>query len=144
MLKNSTRRMDILVWIFHVSTSNLSCHLYTSAGDIYIPHFYVDFFYVLKNFTNRTDTLILNIHISTCKSSCYLFTCEVYLRVLSTILHGIFPIQRKIFNRRLVIPVYVFHISTSNLSYCTFSWSCFPPYIPQFHIELFVYVKKFH
>ena len=58
----------------------------------YIPHFYMDFFYVLKNFTNRTDTLILNIHISTCKSSCYLFTSELDLRVLSTILHGLFPI----------------------------------------------------
>ena len=104
MLKNSTRRMDILVWVFHISTSNLSRHLYTSAGDIYIPHFYVDFFYVLKNFTNRIDTLILNIHISTCKSSCYLLTCEVYLRVLSTILHGIFPIQRKIFQQKVGHP----------------------------------------
>ena len=135
--------MDILVWIFHVSTSNLSCHLYTSAGDIYIPHFYVDFFYVLKNFINRIDTLILNIHISTCKSSCYLFTCDVYLRVLSTILHGIFPIQWRIFNRRLDIQMYIFQVSTSNLSCYTFSDSSCLPYIPQLHMEFFYKLKIF-
>ena len=41
VLKNFNKRLDILVWIFHASTSNLSCHLCTSTSDIHIPHFYM-------------------------------------------------------------------------------------------------------
>ena len=59
------------------------------------------FFYVLKNSINRTDILLLIFHISTCRSSCHLYTCEGDLRVPSTFLHGIFPIQWKISNRRM-------------------------------------------
>ena len=60
------------------------------------------FFYVLKNSINRTDILLLIFHISTCRSSCHLYTCEGDLRVPSTFLHGIFPIQWKISNRRML------------------------------------------
>ena len=144
MLKNSTRRMDILVWIFHVSRSNLLCHLYTSAPDIYIPHFYMDFFFVLKNFTNRTDTLISNIHISTCKSSCYPFTCEVYLRVLSTILHGIFPKTMKNFQQKVGHPsVYFphFHIQLIMMHLQLKLFSSVHSTIPH---RIFLYLKKFH
>ena len=42
--------MDILVWIFHVSTSNLSCHLCTSGGDLYIPRFHMEIFVPIKKF----------------------------------------------------------------------------------------------
>ena len=34
LLKDSTGRMDILVWIFHISTASLSCPLYTNGDDL--------------------------------------------------------------------------------------------------------------
>ena len=46
-LKIFTRRIDILVWIFYVTTENLSGLLYTSGSDKCIPHFYMKIFYML-------------------------------------------------------------------------------------------------
>ena len=63
---------------------------------IYSTFLHWFFFYVLKNFTNRMEILLLIFYISTCNSSSDLFTWEIDLRVLSTILYGIFPIQWKI------------------------------------------------
>ena len=67
LLKNSNRRMDILVWIFLASTSNLSCHLYTSGGDLYIP----------TSYSNKMRHILLWIfHVSTCNLLCHLHTYE--------------------------------------------------------------------
>ena len=124
------------------------------------------FFYVLKNSINRTDILLLIFHISTCRSSCHLYTCEGDLRVTSTFLHGIFPIQWKISNRRMLSvhstsPHGIFSVCKKNPPGGWTSWYgffTFPHPIYQvtsiqeeltdiLHIStwiFFLYVKKFH
>ena len=81
--------MDIPIQTFHISTSKLSCHLYTrGVNPLHYTFLNRFFFYVLKNSTNRTDILLSIFCIFTCKSLCHLYNVEGYLRVLSTILHG--------------------------------------------------------
>ena len=124
------------------------------------------FFYVLKNSINRIEILLLIFHISTCRSLCHLYTCEGDLRVPSTFLHGIFPIQWKISNRRMLSvhstsPHGIFSVCKKNPPGGWTSWYgffTFPHPIYQvtsiqeeltdiLHIStwiFFLYVKKFH
>ena len=45
--------LDILVWIFHISTSNIACHFFTTRDDLYIPHSYMDFFLCIEKLLQK-------------------------------------------------------------------------------------------
>ena len=50
VVKLSTGGKDIQIWIFHISTYNISYHIFTCVDYLYYPHLYMKYFSCVEKF----------------------------------------------------------------------------------------------
>ena len=145
MLKNSTNRTDILLLIFPISTCKSSYHLYTCRGTSgYLQQLYMDYFQYDEQIHQKfgqpsVDFPCFLIHfIMSQLQWWFVITCTFHIST------WIFFYVLKNSTRNIEILLQIFHVSTSNVSCWTYNHSCNHLYITHFHMEFFLWVKKFH